>query len=187
MGRNKKKFRMVDSDSYPIGTDPYQDIDSVQPPDFLNQLHQWFSDISGKIKTSVSNASNASNASNPSKRQPSFDHDFMYNPLWNTAPIVDTKLSNEVTKQNMKNIKWALRKFPYMGPETIQQQLYINQQTADELNLNLIHHRSPVYVFNITKSQHNYMLALYDAGVDPFTMSKLVLLLGRAQAQTQAQ
>jgi hypothetical protein len=181
MRRNKKKFRIIDPDSYPVGTTPYQDIDNIQAPNFLNQLHQWFSGISDKIKTSVSSASPASSASN---RQPSFDHDFMYNPLWNTASIlVDAKLPNEVTKQNLKNIKWALKKFPYMGPETIQQQLYINQQTADELNLNLIIHGSPVYVFNITKSQHNYMLALYDAGVDAFTISKLVLLFGKAQAQ----
>ena len=70
-----------------------------------------------------------------------------------------------------------------MGSKKIKQQLYINQQTSDELNLNLIISDSPVYVFEITKSQHNYMLALYDAGFDVFTMAKLVLLFGKEQAK----
>ena len=52
MQRNKK-FRMIDPDSYPVDIDPYQEIDTMQPPNFLNQLHDWFSNISSKMKQSL--------------------------------------------------------------------------------------------------------------------------------------
>ena len=177
MQRNKK-FRMIDPDSYPVDIDPYQEIDTMQPPNFLNQLHDWFSNISSKMKQkTVSYKSSVGD----------YDNDFLKSNIGSTISIRGvTNFPSNFTKHQLKNIKWAIKNFPYMGSKKIKQQLYINQQTSDELNLNLIISDPPIYVFEITKSQHNYMLALYDAGFDVFTMAKLVLLFGKEQAKNIA-
>ena len=96
MQRNKK-FRMIDPDSYPVDIDPYQEIDTMQPPNFLNQLHDWFSNISSKMKQkTVSYKSSVGD----------YDSDFLKSNIGSTISILgETNFPYNFTKHQLKNMR----------------------------------------------------------------------------------
>ena len=212
-----RRHRMIDPDSYTV--DPYQDIDDDTPPNFLQDLHSWVSNLGSKIHDNIKDMQKSytptplssiddtefansgmhvyTHAPSPMSQHRDNESGVLQQPnvfIENIAaglepPSPATSMTSRLntqhanvshralrparsTRSQLKNINWALEHFPYQGPETIPQQLFVNSETGTHIQ-----------IFNITRSQHAYMLALYDANVDSLLMSKLVLLLGEHQAK----
>jgi len=164
--RHRHRHRMIDHDSYTV--DPYQEESHQDtPPNFLQDLHSWVSNLGSKIHNNIKDMQKYQ-----SPQKPQFDTEFANSGMqWNT-PVPSPVPSHEHITAQLKNIHWALEHFPYQGPETTPQQLFVHSETGPHIQ-----------IFNITRSQHAYMLALYDANVDALLMTKLVLLLGERQAE----